>query len=129
MYGEKFSPYRLSELSNVTFDDPIEPGVTVMARGPHKGKLAPYGSASMKDNSCAERGVYYNDALNKLLLSFQRKVHDYTAESGVDQTTLWMTFFFDNDGQLGLEFRPDNLRLLGEMGMTICIDVDRQETH
>lgn len=129
MYGENFSPNRLSKLSNVILDDHIEPGVTIMARGLHRGKLAPYGSANMKDNSCIERGIDYNEALNKLLLSFQRKVRDHTMESGVNQTTLWITFFFDKDGQLGLEFRPDNLRLLGEMGITICIDVARQETH
>lgn len=121
LYGDRFSPYRFSQLTGVVFDVTIEKGVTHLLSGRYKGQLAPYSSATLSAET--DTGQDYNQVLYDFLRSFYNQVRNHLHNSLIDKTVLWITFSFDENGQYGFEIRPDTLLLLGKMRATLATNL------
>ena len=122
LYGDRFSPYKFSQLTGVLFDATIEKGVTHLLSGRYKGQLSPYSSATLSAET--KTGQDYNQVLYEFLQSFYDQINNHLNSSLVDNMTLWITFSFDKDGQYGFEIRPDILLLLGEMKATLATNIN-----
>ena len=121
LWGNDFSPYRLSKQTGLSFDEVVEKGVTVLSRGPHKGSFAPYGWAQLNALVSAEDEPI-EDRLLRLLSELHDKVGNRLTDFNVESISVWLLVKHSGVGQHGFEIGPQVLLLIGQLGATLCID-------
>lgn len=119
--GSSFSPDYLSKQTNLSFDEVVEKGVTVMAKGRHKGSSAPSGWAQLDAIPLAESETIV-DRLLSLLVELRDKIGNRFTDFNLESISVWLLVKHNGEGQYGFEIGPDVLLLIGQLGATLCID-------
>jgi hypothetical protein len=97
--GEKFSPKRLKELTNLDIETLAEYG-EIGIKGRYKGKSIPYGLALLKVQHTSSEDI--NVALKKVIDELLYK-KAYLSSSGVDEITLDLENFSQHDMEITID--------------------------
>ena len=119
--GNDFSPYRLIEQTGLSFSQVTEKGITLLSAGPYRGQPAPYGSAISEAIPSIEDAII-EDQLISLLSDLHSKIGNQLGDFNIESIRVWLLVRYSGDGQHGFEIGPDILRLIGQLGATLCIE-------
>ena len=119
--GRDFSPHRFTEQTGVSFSEVIEKGITILSKGRYREQPAPYGCAISEAIPLTQRETI-EDRLTVLLSDLHHKAGDQLPDFDIESISVWLLVRYGGDGQHGFEIGPNVLKLIGQLGATLCVD-------
>jgi hypothetical protein len=115
LYGEKFSPKLVEQLTGVTLENKIEVG-EISNKGRNKGRPSDYGNGEL----CPQKDLKTEGdfGLNWIALHLSKYI-DVFRRCGAENIQLVIGVWYDK--QCNLVFDAESIKLIGELGIPLQV--------